>query len=101
MRISDWSSDVCSSDLVGRTQRVPPRAEFAEDQDAHVLRAQAAQTGELELLRAGAVGPEAAGGHHGQLGHAAPSGRGGWSRSVFFSSLHLPYKGRCSEEKKT
>src|SRR3546814_17328000 len=24
MRISDWSSDVCSSDLAGRRRRVPP-----------------------------------------------------------------------------
>src|SRR3546814_5261012 len=26
MRISDWSSDVCSSDLPGRTARIPERA---------------------------------------------------------------------------
>src|SRR3546814_11968988 len=25
MRISDWSSDVCSSDLLGRPARYPPR----------------------------------------------------------------------------
>src|SRR3546814_14820186 len=30
MRISDWSSDVCSSDLLSRVLRVPPRARGAD-----------------------------------------------------------------------
>src|SRR3546814_15482497 len=29
MRISDWSSDVCSSDLVGRESDLPPRLPLA------------------------------------------------------------------------
>src|SRR3546814_19253241 len=31
MRISDWSSDVCSSDLVARRSREPDAAPFAAD----------------------------------------------------------------------
>src|SRR3546814_910014 len=32
MRISDWSSDVCSSDLITRTGGLPPRGKKVRDQ---------------------------------------------------------------------
>src|SRR3546814_20625903 len=38
MRISDWSSDVCSSDLLVRSLLLPERAGVEEDRDHHIGR---------------------------------------------------------------
>src|SRR3546814_9356080 len=68
MRISDWSSDVCSSDLV---RRVAKRSQLRAERDA------AAQHGELEVGDAGGqlaqlladlVGQFAGGAQHQRLG---------------------------------
>src|SRR3546814_8470504 len=37
MRISDWSSDVCSSDLCGRDQAMKTAPAGADAEEAHVL----------------------------------------------------------------
>src|SRR3546814_9568142 len=63
MRISDWSSDVCSSDLVayhdaqvarlGDLPKTTPPGVHAQQRDAHCLIAEAVEPGEAERLDRG------------------------------------------------
>src|SRR3546814_17258267 len=50
MRISDWSSDVCSSDLIGQVQRVDERT-------AHVLDTMPRQTAQEGVQRVDRLDP--------------------------------------------
>src|SRR3546814_10650122 len=59
MRISDWSSDVCSSDLLGTNRgRARRRARAAGDRERLAVRALALERGDGQSLCGGGLGDE-------------------------------------------
>src|SRR3546814_8457909 len=105
MRISDWSSDVCSSDLARRQRPVPhgthrrdrPEARRARPRIRHGDRAQAA----LRLVRRGAG---SAGGE--DIGHARHRADQARRRSEEHTSelqslMRISYAVFCLKKKKT
>src|SRR3546814_11109458 len=58
MRISDWSSDVCSSDLFGARERENPLGDFVGRQDACADRDWALSNGVVENKRRRGLGAQ-------------------------------------------
>src|SRR3546814_6832995 len=95
MRIGDWSSDVCSSDLVSTLEALPPGGTGAAGVSAYDIAVAEGFSGTEQQWLASLVGPQ------GSQGETGAQGRSEEHTSELQSLMRISYAVFCLKKKKT